>query len=399
MNAQMTDTTRDPRRCGTLGFVAALCGCLTGSLLPLGSAAAAEATTPYAVVEIGAKGVKGYLFDMDHAARDPACSVDNDAYLKCIAPKTLPQNNCNPINDAPLFKVTTTAVQGFMDDFTKQGIPADHIYIVGSSSLGEGLRHDLLEKQIHDGVMPTPTNAMGFVNVEQESTFGFKGVLGMLPEKWRKIRTLEATTIDIGSGNTKGAYQTNAGPMVYFSVDFGTKVATDAILASQAKPDSLRTAAEQWRINTLQPRLRTEIETRQGIANRNRVYLIGGAVWALETMTHPDDTVTKFPRIDPKSIDLLMERALAMNAEEDLCGDARKRKYPEVGKVCDTFSVKQLVGGMEILKGLSEELGFASNHKNVFFFRDSLYAWPLGYIGDKLSVRAPEVHPVQKHPS
>ncbi len=398
MNAQMTDTTRDPRRWRTLGFVAALCGCLTGSLLPAGSAAAAEATTPYAVAEIGAKGVKGYLFDMDRAARDPACSVDNDAYLKCIAPKTLPQNNCTPITDAPEFKVTAKAVQGFLDDFAKQGIPANHIYVVGSSSLGEGLRHDLLEKAI-GGLQPTPVNPMGFVNVEQESTFGFKGVLGMLPEHWRQIRTLEAVTIDIGSGNTKGAYQTTAGPLVYFSVNFGTRVATDAILASKEKPDSLRKAADNWRSSVLEPQLHSEIQNRQGIVSRNRVYLIGGAVWALATHTHPEDSTSKFPRIDAKSIDVLMDRALSSNAEEDLCNDARKRKYPEVGKVCETFNPEQLVGGLTILKALSEQLGFTSNHKNVFFFRDSLYAWPLGYIADKLSVRAPEVHPVQKHPS
>ena len=399
MHAQTTDTMRHPRHRGTLGFVAALCGCLTGGLLPVASAVAAEATTPYAVVEIGAKGVKGYLFDMDRAARDPACSVDNDAYLKCIAPVTLPQNNCNPLTDVPEFKDTAKAVQGFMDDFTKQGIPANHIYIVGSSSLGDGLRHDLLEQQIAKLVTPTPANPLGFVNVVQESEFGFKGVLGMLPERWRRIRTLEAVTIDIGSGNTKGAFQTSAGPLVDFSVNFGTRSATQAIKAAQQKPDSLRKAADGWRLSVLEPQLHSEIDNKQAIASRNRVYLIGGAVWALATHTHPEDSTSKFPRIDAKSIDVLMDRALSSNAEEDLCNDARKRKYPEVGKVCETFNPEQLVGGLTILKALSEQLGFASNHKVVFFFRDSLYAWPLGYIADKLQVRAPEVHPVQKHPS
>ncbi len=385
MNTPSTNAAHYPRRRNTLALVLTLCCCLGSGLLRLTPATAAEATQPYAVVEVGAKGVKGYLFDLDHAAKDPACSKDNDAYMKCIDAKTLPQINCNHIDDAPLFKVTVNAVKQFTDGFAAKGIPAKHVYIVGSSSLAEGLQHNLLATQL--GQL-SPANPVGFVNVEQEATFGFKGVLGLLPGKWRAIRAPEATTIDIGSGNTKGAYQNTGGSMVYFGLDAGTKVAAEAITAAQ-KSDTFRAAADNWRTTVFVPKLRTEIETKQGIAGRNRVYLIGGAVWALATLTHPDDTTSKFPRIDPKSIDALLDRASAPGAEGDLYSDAQKRKYPEVAKVAETFSVKQLVGGLEILKALSEELGFASNNKNVFFFRDSLFAWPLGYISDKLSVPRP----------
>ncbi len=372
----MSETrVRTPLSLATLlGLVASL------GLLASGAARAA----PYGVIELGAKGDKSYIFDVDRAAHDPSCAEEGEAYLKCINPQTLTQVNCNTITD-PDFKCTIGAINDFIAAFTtKYQIPADHIYLVGSSSVGgKELQRDILIGQINDKVHPA--HPIEFVSVEQEATYNLKGVLGMLPDKIRPLRSQQAVIIDIGSGNTKGAYQSMAGgtsSVVFFGVDTGTKVAADAINKLRTTEDFAPTA-DKWRTTVLLPKLRTEIENKNGISNRNRVYLTGGISWALENLSDPDN-VARFPRIEPRTIDTMLAKAQAADAGSVFCSPQQRSKYSEINNICDTFSADQLVAGFEILKGLSDELKFGPGKKSVFFFRDALYAWPLGYIRDKL---------------
>jgi hypothetical protein len=368
------------------GVIAALSVPLCTAIVAT-TAAAAAPTVKYGVIEIGAKGVKGYTFDLDRAAKDPSCSGEGEAYLKCIDPTSTDQVNVNPISD-PDFKATLAGIEQLWNDFKpKYDIPPDHVYLVTSSSLAaEEAKRDLLIAQILKDKNLKLSHGVDTVSVDQEATYALYGVLGMLPDNVRKMRTGQAAIIDIGSGNVKGAYQNTEAAnksVVVFGVPFGTKVATDAINKERGS-EEFRKAADTWRAKTFVPKLRTELENKQGVTNRNRVYLTGGIVWSLATLTNPDDTVRKFPPIDPKSIDAMIDRAAAPDAAATLCSDAQKTKYKEVRKVCDTFSPAQMVAGFEILKGLSEELQFVAAKKHVFFFRDALYAWPLGYLRDKL---------------
>jgi hypothetical protein len=42
-----------------------------------------------------------------------------------------------------------------------------------------------------------------------------------------------------------------------------------------------------------------------------------------------------------------------------------------------------MIAGLELLKGVADEMSFVKKDKKLFFFRP-LYVWPLGYVQAKL---------------
>jgi hypothetical protein len=118
-----------------------------------------------------------------------------------------------------------------------------------------------------------------------------------------------------------------------------------------------------------------------GLDTRSRVYLIGGIAWAVTTLVQPKSRL-HYPTIYPRHFDTLYNLAVRGDARNRLCDEnPSKNDNPDIGKVCQTFTIDNLIAGLEILKTFSEEMNFSQ--KSVFFIRDSLYAWPLGYLKAK----------------
>jgi hypothetical protein len=62
----------------------------------------------------------------------------------------------------------------------------------------------------------------------------------------------------------------------------------------------------------------------------------------------------------------------------------------ELTKIVKVFSEDQLMAGAFILKTFVDEMHFDEKDA-IFFRRDALYAWPRGYILEKISAnRAPK---------
>jgi hypothetical protein len=327
--------------------------------------------------------VKAFVFSLEQAETDPACSAVEDTYLKCLDIKILPQINADAIEPGSANKVVD-AVKTLSEKIAAYNVPPERLYIVGSSSM-QAAPHSLLVAGLTDALHPA--NPIDFVSVQQEANYGFDGVLGTLPYTSRKIRQNQAGVIDIGSGNVKASFLTQrAGDrtVMTFGIDYGTKKATDEIqqLQTQQGSDDFRATADRWRTEHLIPEIREVLDANPGMGNRNRFYLLGGIVWAMTTLTHEGRHAPR-TQIEPKSIDSFLATASEPNASSTLCSDEKKMADPQIGKVCDTFSVKNLIAGTEILKGLSDEFGFVKGNKHLFFF-DALYVWDLGYLQHKV---------------
>ncbi|MFP5513986.1 MAG: hypothetical protein ACLGJC_12970 [Alphaproteobacteria bacterium] len=246
---------------------------------------------------------------------------------------------------------------------------------------------DLLALEIQNGLKPI--NGVSFVTAEEEATYGFEGVLNLIPRAFREQRRRQAVLVDVGGGNTKGAYLDLASgtPKVStFSVPWGTNSATEDIQKSRGDKD-FATTATMWRQEQFVSRLRTVLQNRQGVTNRKRYYLIGGTPWALSTLTRPESKL-RFPRIRKADVERLYNDASAADGSARLCTGNRHRKPgSDVERVCDIFSMNNLIAGTQILAGLFQEMDMGANGKHVFFMRDSQFAWPLGYLGDRLDAR------------
>jgi hypothetical protein len=224
---------------------------------------------------------------------------------------------------------------------------------------------------------------MTFIDVRREAELSIEGVV---PRK----HTAAAVLIDVGSGNTKGGFRDGDKGAVTFGVPYGSVTFADAA-GKRAGKGSFADKAAALRGEVLGPALRKAIEEKPALGKRERVYLGGGAVWALATFVRPGGR-EPYLALTPDDIAAYHKLLLASPGEfpkADLSGvadeKARAAAAKEVERVKKTFTPEQLLAGAEILKGLSEEFGFKD--KKVFFARNAYLGWILAYVTEKAAPR------------
>ena len=344
----------------------------------------------FAVIEIGGKGVKGMVLDLTEPASDKAdCNADEEAFAECYLSKikSVGPFNVNPINRASI-PDTAQAAKDMMGEMAGiLHVDPDHIYVVGSSSVKAVGHKAELQQAVESSLGSKP---MDFIDSEEEARYAFSGILSLIPMQWRsnpnnrEDKSWQAVVLDIGSGNTKGAYQELRGKNKYietFELKWGSKTYSDEV-DKQLGQNSFIDTSKKLRYALLRPAVKELVGRKPGMVNkRDRVYLIGGIGWALKTFTQPGNR-QHFPVILPQHIDNLYRRAIAPNATSRLCQDNPDRPIePDIDKICvsgNAFTVDNLIAGMDFLKSFSEAMKF--QEKKVFFMSDSLYAWPLGYL-------------------
>jgi hypothetical protein len=338
---------------------------------------------PYGVIEVGSKGVKAFVFDLDYARTSP-CQTDPETWLTCVDPKTLPAKNVNPIDRKNIDAVGEAVAQQKQALMRDYGVAEGRIFVVGSSGVFAVEHRPALEEMVNVRAALGPDRRMDFITAANESSYAFEGIISMLPKNVQELRRGQALILDIGSGNTKGSYRDRnaaSGPIVNFSIDWGTKKATDVINSQRGDRDFV-TYAETFRRDILIPDIRGQFDNNTVAMSRPRIYAIGGIVWAVSNLSQPRNQ-KKFPPLTVADIDAVYAKATAPNAFALICSNnPDKAVNREIDAICEAFSIPNLIAGMQVLRGYAQEMNFAN--KNVFFFRDSQFAWPLGYLDSKL---------------
>jgi hypothetical protein len=324
----------------------------------------------FGIIEIGTKGVKSVVVEIGSMERNKNCSEDNTELTQYSIKYSLEPRNTNPVEKASL-EDTVKAARKLFDEMTKNlSVDSRQIYLVGGISDINLFPHkDELKKALEQGL---PKMEMDWVTPEQEVVWSFHEVLKMIPEPYRAKRKKEVVVLDIGSGYAKGGYLEKYADgkeeIISAVVPWGTQTFTDEINKSNKSQVAFHEVAEKLCQDTLFPIIHDKLSNKLGFVNSTRVYLIGGIAWATSTLVHPNDN-GPFPVMNVKDFDTLHNQAISPNAAANL------------DKVRNAFSPDNIVAGLKILKAFSEEMGFKD--KKMFFIRDSLYAWPLGYILDR----------------
>jgi exopolyphosphatase/pppGpp-phosphohydrolase len=332
-------------------------------------------------IEIGAKGVKATAIEV---------SGDADAYdVKVLMAGTENTTLTAGLGKSGRFapeavKATAAAVAKFAETMRKEHkVPADNLYVVGSSGLFSAIE-DRPEavKANQDALAEAVRQASGlkmtFIDVKREAELSFDGVV---PKKYAGAAML----LDIGSGNTKGGFRDGDKGELTFGVPFGSVTFADAA-ARRPGNGPYADKAATLRGEVLAPALRQAIEKKPALARRERVYLGGGAVWAMATFLHPGG---REPYLALTPEDLAAYRQLLLRSpgefpKVDLTGlDDKERAAAEkeVERVKKTFTPEQLLAGAEILWALSGEFEFKD--KKVFFARHAYLGWILAYVTEK----------------
>jgi exopolyphosphatase/pppGpp-phosphohydrolase len=349
-------------------------------LIALWCAAPAHAVV-HGGIEIGAKGVKATAIDVT----GDAGGYDVRVLFADTNNTTLTAGLAESGRFAPkALEATAAAVARFAATMQKEHkVPVDRLYVVGSSGLFSalegkkeaiGANRDALAAAVREAC----GLKMSFLDVKREAELSF---IGVVPSRYTGVAVL----MDIGGGNTKGGYRDGDKEIATFGVPYGSVTFTDAA-RQWPGGGGYAEKADALRQEVLAPALRKIAAEQQPLVKRERVYLGGGAVWALATLLRPGG---KEPFLAVTAEDVAAYRKLLLQSpgefpKPDVSSLGEKERAAaekEIERVKATYTPQQLLAGANILQALSDEFGFKD--RKVYFARHAYLAWILAYVTEK----------------
>jgi hypothetical protein len=334
----------------------------------------------YGVIEIGASGIKAVV--IQKTFDDPTADTPPTKTLKEYEPADKNAGNLEAVKSGRVVSAVSEIVHRMETDYA---VPRTHLYLVGSSGLPAENRSLLSALTFSEG-------QIDFIKPNQEAILVFKGIVPV-------HRLNQVVVLDLGSGNSKGAYLESSkdGDFATYSMQFGTKSWAAAVNASRTGDNSFAAAADVLRGSKLLPAVRACVEQFPGMQGRRRVYLAGGTAWAMATLMHPDQIGanangfrSNWVKLNMHDVDNYLKMAtdnpgaLLHPVLTSVNERNRKEAEDEVARVSTVFTQEQILAGAQVLKAFSDEMQFAGKDA-LFFSRRALYAWPHGYLLEKLS--------------
>jgi Ppx/GppA phosphatase family protein len=333
--------------------------------------ASLSAAERYGGIEIGAKGVKWVVLDIDQDNKtNPIATVASGDVNTTLA--QLNGKSFAPDAIAETIQAIELFLQKMTDATGELKVQRGRIFVVASSGLPKADNLADLEKL----VTARTGKELAFLNVDDEVRLSIKGLSQQRDAE-------KALYLDIGSGNTKGGFLAS-GKVVRVELPGTVTFTTEVERLSKQGGKELAAAAQDARKSFLVPKLREQMDAGGEMKRRDPVYLNGGLAWALATIVHPDKYNLADVPLDSLDIEDFRERlAIKPGAFPDvdqraLPADAVK----EIQRVRGVFTPDNLVAGAELLKALDEALGFKG--RKVYFVRNGRVAWLVGYVSEKV---------------
>jgi hypothetical protein len=339
----------------------------------------------FGAIEVGSKGVKGKVIQ-----ELPTLNEDGTKLI-VFRKEKIEDRNVNAADPNSKLAAVEAVKLTFQDIQKRFNISCEQIVIFGSSGLAQKAPAAHKEAIVQE-VRQATGRTMKFITSEEEGSFVFDGIV---PE-WRLNETV---VIDIGSGNTKGAYLDSNNKHIPFSLPFGTADFAKEVKKSQGNIDFTK-AAENLKQKQLVPQIASEVQLKPGMQTLPRVYLGGGISWALSTLTLPcskgytvtgtrQDRLDSFIPISSENIktfyyNATQDKKALFNPDLSNCSAERREEVQkDIAKIkTGIFSEDELIAGAEILRALNQELNFSG--KQVFFVPSAKDALPIGYLKQQL---------------
>jgi hypothetical protein len=153
------------------------------------------------------------------------------------------------------------------------------------------------------------------------------------------------------------------------------------------------------------PSLQSQARTKPGMQNCSRVYLAGGLPYVMTTLLHPERIGVKdkqdpagkkdsdWTELTPEDISSFYTRATTaplellqpdLNSLKGITAENRPKVEKEIANASKIFNQDEITAGAILLRTFMEEMRVDGN-KKIFFSRAALYAWPQGYVTEKLA--------------
>jgi len=343
----------------------------------------------YGVIELGSKGIKPIV--VQPGGKD----ARGEQLLAKFVKKYDPINK-DPYNGEMAKNVGAEVIR--IRELMKKeyNVPEERVFIVESSGIPEKVKTSLLNN-LPDG---TPID---FMDVARECRLVFRGIVPP-----RRMGLNQVVVLDIGSGNSKGAYLTrNIPPFEFetFSVPLGTALLAKKVNEKRNPGDAFLPAALGVVAEQVLPALQSQVRAKPGMQNCSRVYLAGGLPYVMTTLLHPERIGVKDPEdptgkkesdwteLSPEDISSFYSRATTnpaellnpdLNTVKGITAENRPKAEKEIANAAKIFKVDEITAGAILLKTFMDELR-VDRSKKIFFSRAALYAWPQGYVTEKLA--------------
>jgi exopolyphosphatase/pppGpp-phosphohydrolase len=356
--------------------------CFLAALLGLGLPAQVRAEV-HGGIEIGAKGVKATVLDVSDGEEGYEAKI----LLSATKNTTLTAGLASAERfDAGALKHTSTAVAQFAEKMRKEHkVPDTRIYVVGSSGLFSALEEKKEAIGANQGLLTTAIQeacglSIRFIDVQREIELS---IAGIVPAK----RLADSLLFDIGGGNTKGGCREAGKKYVTISIPYGSVTFADLVKKHAEKGNYVEIAAAlQEKI--LAPSLRKGMDAKPELLKRKRIYLSGGAIWAMAAFIRPIDRrdYVAFTANDIAAYrQLLVKTPDAFpNIDLSTIEDPRMRlaAHKEIESVKKVYQPYQLLAGAEILQALSSAFHF-DTEKKLYFARNAPTGWILTFVAEK----------------
>lgn len=335
----------------------------------------------YAGIEIGAKGVKMSVIDVQLSKdREYGYTLKMDTAINTDAASLSYQSE----------KETSDALSVLLDIINSRfKLAPNRIYVVVSSGLKQELdkynKVEYFESVIRPKKMDAKIKIVS-ITPEQEAELS---MLGIVPQNSR----FTAGQLDIGSGNTKGGYFTADKVFKPITFSLGTKSFQRLIEAtSKGDVSNLVTTAEfLWNDSISRPVIKELVDKRE-IKLKNTVYLSGGIVWAMVSLLHPESINNNYVEISLNDV-IKFRKEVVTNfeklAQPDMTSisnpDDLKKSQSNINRVLKTYDQKAMAAGAVWLNHLIGEITTINPAKKIVFPKYGYVGWISGYIIKKVT--------------
>jgi len=332
----------------------------------------------YAGIEVGSKGVKMSIINVQNIKKGKYEVIDFWTENVAIAKGISVDGKLAEHDIDTAFDVVVKNYTKLLKEFK---IEEKNIFIVVSSGVGMAQNVDILLQRLY---VFTNIN-VGIITADTEARLLLKGCIP--PKEYS-----DSLILDIGGGNTKGGYveQFNEDDILIFypvTLDLGTVTFTEKI-SKKAKTNSIEEFNELLSAALPELREQTDLLYQQSpkIANKDKIYMSGGAVWAFYTLYKGNAAIENFSPFEIKDVEAYSTMIKTDYAKLEILATQNK----DVEKVLKTYSQKYLIAANTLLLTLLEKMPDIKS-KKIYFTKQGQMAWLLSYIADSAR-RAKNIH-------
>lgn len=339
----------------------------------------------YAGIEVGSKGVKMSLLELDKSAgdegefkilKDTSINTDFISFTQTSYQATL----------SALDKLYQTAV-------SRNNIPPAHVFTAISS--GVYIQANKEDKKIWIDqlinafklLINEPQRKVAIIRVEDEARLSH---LGIVPES-RRYNTF---LIDIGSGNTKGGYfpYGNTKDFRLFQLTWGTKStfnATEKMLGEDKGMENFNSQLNRVLAGAENNEIIYAVNASGAFPKSDNIAFSGGIAWAVATLVAPElndnavigvtyDEVLEFTEKLAKNPSLYSDYYIVKTLPENTA-DAEKvgKDVKQVNKV---FDQRALLAGTGLLLKIMRQFDGVVERKKFYLVKNGSVGWISAYV-------------------